>query len=77
MGTRKIQDLERRELVSFQSKLGQQYTTSTTKKAINIIKQLLESAVIDGITTVNAAEYLPKIKRKVMKEWPERLYIER
>ena len=64
MGTRKIQDLERRELVSFQSKLGQQYTTATTKKAINIIKQLLESAVIDGITTVNAAEYLPQIKKK-------------
>lgn len=63
IGTCKIQDLERRELVNYQSKLREKHSVSTTKKAINIIQQLLSAAVIDGITTANAAEYLPKIKK--------------
>lgn len=64
LGTRKIKDLERRELALFQAKIIKKYSISTTKKAMNTIHQMLESAVIDEIIAVNVANSLPKIRKK-------------
>lgn len=64
LGTRKIKDLERRELALFQAKIIKKYSISTTKKAMNTIHQMLESAVIDEVIAVNVANSLPKIRKK-------------
>lgn len=64
LGKKKVKDIELREILKLKTVLHEKYSTSTTNKVMNLLHQLMRSAVLDEITTRNVCASIPTVKTK-------------
>lgn len=64
LGKRKIREIERREIMQFQSRLHKQLSTGVTRLAMGVLKQVFKSAVMDEVLVRNICASLPTMKPK-------------
>lgn len=64
LGKRKVQDLERREIIRLQDAVSEKVSVYTSNYVIKIIKMILEDACIDEIISRNPAKGIKAIKDK-------------
>ena len=64
MGQRRIKDIERREVVRFQSGIHKRLATGTVRLIMTTLHQILASAVMDEIIARNVCDTVPGVKAK-------------
>ncbi len=64
LGARKVQALERRELMDVQRSIGAEYSRATVIGTMTMLHGVLKDAVIDGIIKANPAEYIKRPREK-------------
>lgn len=67
IGSIKLVDLDRRDIVRMQSKFAKQYATSTTNYYISLTRQILNVAIADRIIVFNPCNGVKALPRKEKK----------
>lgn len=62
LGDRKLSQIEKREIIQYQSELSEKTTPATCNYIIGVLKQILSSAVSDDIIVKNPADSIKYIK---------------
>ena len=62
MGNRRVSKIERREVLAMQEHLSKSLTPQGVNSAVNLLRQILKAAVLDGITETNAAANIKPLK---------------
>lgn len=62
MGNRRVQRIERREVLAMQEHLSKSLTPQGVNTTINLLRQILKAAVLDGIAETNAAADIKPLK---------------
>lgn len=76
MGKRRIKDIERREVMQFQSDLHKKLATGTVRLIMTTLHQIMKSAVMDEVAPRNVCDMVPGVKAKAA-EIPARETIHR
>lgn len=76
MGKRRMKDIERREVMQFQSALHKGHATGTVRLIMTILHQLMKAAVMDEVISRNVCDMVPGVKAKAT-ERPARETIHR
>lgn len=74
LGRRKVQKVERLELINFRNKLAKERTKKTANHVLMVISTLLKSAVMNEIIVKNPAANIPRLKDKAGKPARETIH---
>lgn len=64
LDTKKMVDIDRRDILALQSKLAKKYSTSTTNWLITTVRHIFDEAIADYIIERNPAMKIKALKRK-------------